>query len=164
VGKPEGMGPLEMSIHKYVDNTKMDLEEMKWDGVDWNDVAHCRDLRGPLRAQPHGVSGLRHYSKSRKVTGSVSEKVIGFFSRLNPSSASMNLGWIQPLTEESNRRLTGRKRWPASPRRNSDFCESVFYKTWERQHPTSLWASAACCRDSFTLRTKDVYAYVYSAS
>jgi hypothetical protein len=35
VGKPEGRRPLGRPGRKWVDNIKMDLREIGWDGVDW---------------------------------------------------------------------------------------------------------------------------------
>jgi hypothetical protein len=35
VGKSEGKRPLGRTRHRWVDNIKMDLGEIKWDGVDW---------------------------------------------------------------------------------------------------------------------------------
>jgi hypothetical protein len=35
VGKPEGKRPLGRPKRRWVDNIKMDLREMGWDGVDW---------------------------------------------------------------------------------------------------------------------------------
>jgi hypothetical protein len=46
---------------------------------------------------------------SRKVAGSISDEVIGFFNLPNPSSVTMNLGSTQPLTEMSTRNLSGLK-------------------------------------------------------
>jgi hypothetical protein len=46
IGKPEGKRPLGMLRHRLVDNmdnTKMDLGEIVWDGVDWIDLAQARD-------------------------------------------------------------------------------------------------------------------------
>jgi hypothetical protein len=43
VGKPERKGPLGRRRHRYVDNIKMDLIEMGWDGVDWSVLAQDRD-------------------------------------------------------------------------------------------------------------------------
>jgi hypothetical protein len=43
VGKPEGKRPLGRPRCRWVDNIKMDLREIKWDGVDWIDVAQDRD-------------------------------------------------------------------------------------------------------------------------
>jgi hypothetical protein len=34
VGKPEGMRPLGRPRRRWVNNIKMDLEEIGWDGVD----------------------------------------------------------------------------------------------------------------------------------
>jgi hypothetical protein len=43
VGKPEGKRPLAISRGRCVDNIKMDLREIGWDGVDWIDMAQDRD-------------------------------------------------------------------------------------------------------------------------
>jgi hypothetical protein len=39
VGKPEGKRPLGRPRRRWVDNIKMDLSEIGWDGVDWIDLA-----------------------------------------------------------------------------------------------------------------------------
>jgi hypothetical protein len=38
VGNPEGKRPLERSRRRWVDNIKMDLREIGWDGMDWTDL------------------------------------------------------------------------------------------------------------------------------
>jgi hypothetical protein len=43
MGKPEGKRPLGRSTRRWVDNIKMDLREIGWDGMDWIDLAHDRD-------------------------------------------------------------------------------------------------------------------------
>jgi hypothetical protein len=43
VGKPEGKRPLGRPRRKWVNNIKMDLREIKWDGVDWIAMAQDRD-------------------------------------------------------------------------------------------------------------------------
>jgi hypothetical protein len=43
VGKPEGKRPLGRPRRMGVDNIKMDLREIGWDGVDWMDMAEDRD-------------------------------------------------------------------------------------------------------------------------
>jgi hypothetical protein len=69
---------------------------------------------------------LRHYATSRKVTVSISDEVIGFFNRPNPSSRIMALGLIQPLTEMSTRNLPGGKRRSARKAGNlTAICESI---------------------------------------
>jgi hypothetical protein len=39
VGKPEGKRPLERPRRRWVDNTKMDVREIGWNGVDWIELA-----------------------------------------------------------------------------------------------------------------------------
>jgi hypothetical protein len=43
VGKPEGKRPLERPRCRWVDNIKLDLRGIEWDGMDWIDVAQDRD-------------------------------------------------------------------------------------------------------------------------
>jgi hypothetical protein len=43
VGKPEGKRPLERPRSRWVDNIKMDLREVGWDGMDWIVLAQNRD-------------------------------------------------------------------------------------------------------------------------
>jgi hypothetical protein len=38
MGKPEGKRPLGRQSHRWVDNMKMYLGEIGWDGVDWIDL------------------------------------------------------------------------------------------------------------------------------
>jgi hypothetical protein len=56
VGKPEGKRPLGRQRHRWVDSIKIDLREMRWDGVDWIDLAQGRDQR---RAVVNTVMNLR---------------------------------------------------------------------------------------------------------
>jgi hypothetical protein len=35
MGKPEGKRPLGRPRRRWVDNIKMDLREIEWDGLDW---------------------------------------------------------------------------------------------------------------------------------
>jgi hypothetical protein len=43
VGKPEGNRPLGRPRRRCVENIKMDLREIGWDGVDWIDMAQNWD-------------------------------------------------------------------------------------------------------------------------
>jgi hypothetical protein len=43
VGKPEGKRPLGRPRRRWVDNIKMDLREVGWDGREWIDLAQDRD-------------------------------------------------------------------------------------------------------------------------
>jgi hypothetical protein len=56
VGKPEGNRPLGRPRRRLVDNIKMDLREIKWDGGDWIDLAQDRDQ---WRALVNAVMNLR---------------------------------------------------------------------------------------------------------
>jgi hypothetical protein len=55
VGKPEGKRPLERPRRRWVDNIKMDLREVGWDGRDWIDLAQDR---GRWRARVNAVMNL----------------------------------------------------------------------------------------------------------
>jgi hypothetical protein len=43
VGKPEGNRQLGRPKYRWVDNIKMDLREIGWDGMDWINLAQDRD-------------------------------------------------------------------------------------------------------------------------
>jgi hypothetical protein len=43
VGKPEGKRPLRRPRHRWVESIKMDLREIRWDVMDWIDLAQDRD-------------------------------------------------------------------------------------------------------------------------
>jgi hypothetical protein len=43
LGKPEGKKPLGRPRRRLVDNIKMDLGAIGWDGVDWIELAQDRD-------------------------------------------------------------------------------------------------------------------------
>jgi hypothetical protein len=43
VGKSEGKRPLRRPRCRWVDNIKMDLGEIGWDGVDWSELVQDRD-------------------------------------------------------------------------------------------------------------------------
>jgi hypothetical protein len=43
VRKPDGKRPLGRLRRRWVDNIKMDLGEIGWDGMDWIDLAQDRD-------------------------------------------------------------------------------------------------------------------------
>jgi hypothetical protein len=56
VGKPEGKSPLGRPRRRGVDNIKMDLREIGWDGMDCIDLAQDRDR---WRALVNTVMNLR---------------------------------------------------------------------------------------------------------
>jgi hypothetical protein len=43
VGKPEGNRPLGRPRCRWVDNIKIDIRGIVWDGMDWIDLAQDRD-------------------------------------------------------------------------------------------------------------------------
>jgi hypothetical protein len=68
--------------------------------------------------------------------------VTGFFNWPNPSSCTMALASTRPLTEMSSRIFMG------FTRRN--FSRRFSRRMWEPRHLTTLFASTASFRDSFT--------------
>jgi hypothetical protein len=56
VGKPEGKRPLGRPRRGWMDNIKMDLREIRWDGGDWIELAQDRDQ---WRALMNTVLNLR---------------------------------------------------------------------------------------------------------
>jgi hypothetical protein len=56
VGKPEGKRPLGRPRRRWVDNIKMVLRHIEWDGMDWIDLAQDRDQ---WRALVNTVMNLR---------------------------------------------------------------------------------------------------------
>jgi hypothetical protein len=56
LGTPEGKRPLRRPRRRWVDNIKMDLRGVGWDGMDWIDVAQERDR---WRALVNAVMNLR---------------------------------------------------------------------------------------------------------
>jgi hypothetical protein len=56
VGKPEGKRPLGRPRRRWLDNIKMYLREIGWDGVDWIELAQGRDQ---WRALVNTVMNLR---------------------------------------------------------------------------------------------------------
>jgi hypothetical protein len=56
VGNPEGKRPLGRPSRRWVDNIKIDLREVGWDGGDWIDLAQGRDQ---WRALVKAVMNLR---------------------------------------------------------------------------------------------------------
>jgi hypothetical protein len=43
VGKPEEKKPVRRPRHRWVDNIKIDLREIGWDGMDWSELVQDRD-------------------------------------------------------------------------------------------------------------------------
>jgi hypothetical protein len=56
VGKPEGKRPLGRPRRRWMDNIKMDLKKIGWDGRDWIELAQDRDQ---WRALVNTVMNLR---------------------------------------------------------------------------------------------------------
>jgi hypothetical protein len=63
----------------------------------------------------------------------------------------MALGSTQHLTEMSTTNLPGRKGRPVLGADNlTAICEPTAQKMWKPRRLTTLWASTACYRDSYT--------------
>jgi hypothetical protein len=63
---PEGKRPLERRRHRWVDNIKMDLREIGWDGRDWIDLAQDMDQWRALVNAGKFLSGCTIGSFSRR--------------------------------------------------------------------------------------------------
>jgi hypothetical protein len=114
----------------------------------WNDskVRPCRTVRCTDAGQHQNRNG--HYATNRKVAGSVQDEVSNW---PNPFSHTMALGSTQFLTEMNTKNLLGGK---GRPTRKADNFTAVFepivWKMWGPRRLTTLRASAACYRDTFT--------------
>jgi hypothetical protein len=53
---PDGKRPLGIPRRRWVDDIKMGLREIRWDGMDWNELAQGRDQ---WRALVNTVMNLR---------------------------------------------------------------------------------------------------------
>jgi hypothetical protein len=56
VGKPDGKRPLGRPGRRWVNNIKMDLRKIGWNGMDWIDLAQKRDQ---WRALVNTIMNLR---------------------------------------------------------------------------------------------------------
>jgi hypothetical protein len=78
-------------------------------------------------------------------------KVLDFSIYLILPAALWTWGSTQPLTEMSTRKLPGGKGRPVHKADNlTAICEPTVQKMWDPRRLTTLWASTACYRDSFT--------------
>jgi hypothetical protein len=75
VRKPEGKRPLGRPRRRWMDNIKMDLREIGWDGVDWIELAQNKE---EWRALVNTVMNLRVTKNTWKF---LSKCTIGRFSR-----------------------------------------------------------------------------------
>jgi hypothetical protein len=75
VGKPEGKRLLGRPMRRWVDSIKIDLSEIRWDGMDCIDLTQDRDQ---WRALVNTVMNLRVPSNAGKFLSSFT---IGSFSR-----------------------------------------------------------------------------------
>jgi hypothetical protein len=87
---------------------------------------------------------------SRKVAGSILDEIIGFFTRPNTSSRNLALGSTQPLTETSPRNLPEGKGQSALKADVAAICEPIVQKICKPRRLTTVMASTACYKDSFT--------------
>jgi hypothetical protein len=77
VGKPEGKRPLGRPRRRWVDNSKIDLREIRWDGMNWIDLAQDRTMEGSCEHgdEPSGsikcwelLEWLRNWQLLKKVS------------------------------------------------------------------------------------------------
>jgi hypothetical protein len=80
--------------------------------------------------------------------GSIPDEVNEYVSWPNPSSRSMDLGSTQQVTEMNTWNLPGGKGGPA--RKANNLTAPCVSRMWEPWRLTTLWASTAWYKDSFT--------------
>jgi hypothetical protein len=94
-----------------------------------------------LLIRGHAVAQwLRHCATNRKVAGSISDGVTGFFHWHNPSGRTMALGSTQPLTEMSTGIFPGGKGCRCVGLTNLAPSCADCLKIWEPQPPGTLRA------------------------
>jgi hypothetical protein len=100
----------------------------------------------------HAVTYLVEALRYKPEVRGIESRWGGFFFNLpNPSSRTMALRSTKPLTEMSTRNLPWGKGRPAHMADHlTAICEPIVQKMWEPRRLTTLWASTACYRDSFT--------------
>ena len=82
VGKPEGKRPLGRPRRRWVDDSKMDLQEVRCRGTDWIDLAQDMDR---WRALLHAVMNLRVSQDAGNLT---SRKPVSSSRRTMPRGVS----------------------------------------------------------------------------
>jgi hypothetical protein len=76
VGKPEEKRTPGRPRRRWVDNIKMDLLEIGWDGVDWIDLAQDRDKWRALVNVVMNLLGIKMLGKYRVATYLVASRVV----------------------------------------------------------------------------------------
>jgi hypothetical protein len=69
VGKPKGKRPLGRPRSRWVDNIKMDIRDIGWDGVEWINMAQDRDQWKALvnTVLPYSPPTVSYYVTRRPV-------------------------------------------------------------------------------------------------
>ena len=92
---------------------------------------------------------LRCCATSRKVPGSNSGDVTGFFSDIFPSDHTMHLGSTQLLVKMSTRNIPGCKGVRCVRLTTSPPSRAECHEIWEPKPPGTLWATPGLLRDCF---------------
>jgi hypothetical protein len=79
VGKPEGKRPLGRPRRRWVDNIRMDLEEVGWSDVDWIGLAQDRNR---WRALVNSVLNLRVPWNAGKLLGGLTSSGLSISAQL----------------------------------------------------------------------------------
>jgi hypothetical protein len=88
VGKPEGKRPLGRPRRRWVDNIRMDLEEMVWSNVDWIGLAQDRNR---WRALVNSVLNLRVPRNAGKLSSGLTSSGLSSSAQLHTVSFDFNI-------------------------------------------------------------------------
>jgi hypothetical protein len=104
VGKPEGRRQLERPRHRWEDNIRMDLREVRWVDVDWIGLAQDRNrwralLNLVLNVQVAGNAGkvLSGFTTAGLLSSAQLHRVSFFFLITIMSSLEVQVPWISPI-------------------------------------------------------------------
>jgi hypothetical protein len=115
VGNPEGKRALGRPRRRWVDNIKMDLREIGWDGIDWIELAQDRDQWRTL------VNTVTYVVRLNKIRNTISKCSIFWDTTLySPLKVNRRFGGTCHLHTQS-RRSQARNQHEACKKQSLDY-------------------------------------------